>query len=121
MSVEEVKSFRDSGLLPSPRRTRGRSGDRAFHGEHVARLAFIRRALDLEFPREDIARLVDPGVLVVCIDVYRLVERHLQRLKQRADAQIRAIENLERLMDSCPRTGSRRDCPILAALSGSTG
>jgi DNA-binding transcriptional MerR regulator len=120
MSVEDVKRCRDLGLLPSPRRRRGRTDDRGFHREHVDRLRFIARALEHGFLPDAVARLFKPDTLLTCNDVYNIASEQLERVrrdKARADAAIA----LEALMAKCPKVGARRDCPILAAFAGREG
>ena len=63
MSVDEVRAYRAGGLLQAPRRRRSRSGDLAFHAEHVDRLRFIQRALAYGFSAERYA-LVPPFIFL---------------------------------------------------------
>lgn len=121
MSIEDVGSYRDRGLLPPPRRVRGREGDVAFYQDHAERLRFIQRALELEFPLEDIARLVDPQILVTSGDVRELARGHLARLHQDPARWQDAIATLSRLIAACPGTGRRQECAILAYLNGKPG
>lgn len=116
MTIDEAVSYRDSGLLQQARRQRGRTGDRAYHGEHVARLRFIKRALELGYTTADLVRLVDTTRLVTCSDVYAITARRVQQLRQQEDAQLRATA-LEQLAATCPRIGGRDECPILASIA----
>jgi len=59
MSVEDVRFYRDSGLLPPPKRQRTRNDDFSFQVKHVERLRFIQRALAYGFTLENIASFVD--------------------------------------------------------------
>jgi MerR family mercuric resistance operon transcriptional regulator len=59
MSVEDVRFYRDGGLLPPPKRQRTRTGDFSFQVEHLERLRFIQRALAYGFTLENIASFVD--------------------------------------------------------------
>ena len=117
MSVVSVEAFLDARLLQPARRTRGVSAEVAFHEEHIDRLNFIKRALELQFAPEEIARFVAADALMTCNDVYLLTERHLLRLRGMADAKPSAVFTLEQLMDRCARKGSRTDCPIIAAIA----
>jgi DNA-binding transcriptional MerR regulator len=114
MSVEDVRFYRDSGLLPPPKRQRTRTDDFSFQVEHVERLRFIQRALAHGFTLEDIARFVDEHGLVTCNDVYRISLRRLEELRHTGDAK---AANLKKLIASCSGKGGRKDCEILAALS----
>ena len=118
VDVASIRLFEEMNLLPQPRRSRGRSGDSAYHREHFERLAFIKRARDLGLSLETIADLLGVnGGLRTCNDVYQVVQRHLAGLPQPADQPTPAEATLKQLADACPRRGSRYDCTILAALS----
>jgi MerR family mercuric resistance operon transcriptional regulator len=118
VDVVTVRSYEEMGLLPKPRRRRGRSGDAAYHQEHLDRLMFIRRALDLGFPLETIADLAGvEGGLQTCGDVARIAEQHLASLRERiADLQRREAA-LAELVAACARKGSRANCAVWNALS----
>ena len=118
IDIASIRLYEEMGLLPRPRRSRGRSGDSAYHREHFERLAFIKRALDLGFPPETIAELVGVnGGLRTCNDIYQIVQRHLAGLRQGTDQPTAVETTLKNLADACPRKGSSAECTILAALS----
>lgn len=112
----DIRLYADRGLLQPPRRRRSRSGDVAFHNEHVDRLRFIQRALAVGYSLDDIARLVDDHALVTCRDVY---ETTAHRVQQRQAEDPERATCLKELMDSCPRVGGRAACPILSTLGDS--
>jgi DNA-binding transcriptional MerR regulator len=116
ISAENIKLYHAWCLLHEPRRRRGRSGDDAYYQDHVDRLKFIARALAHGFAFDDIRSLVDPDFLT-CGDVYRVAEKRLQNLKQLLGPEAAAVVALEGLLARCARTGGRKDCVILAALS----
>ena len=117
VDVALARSYEEMGLIPRPRRRRGRSGDAAYHQEHLDRLLFIRRALELGFSLEAIAQLAGvKGGLQTCNDVYQIADRHLADVRQRiADLQ-RVEAMLSSLVEACPRTGGSHNCSLLAAL-----
>ncbi len=115
MSKDDVRFYLGRGLLQPSRRRRGRSGDFAYHQEHVDRLRFIARAKALGFSHEDIAAFVDPGLLT-CGDVFRTAERRLRQMKELLGKDAPGVAGLEKLIGRCGRVGSRSDCAILAAL-----
>lgn len=117
VDVALVRSYEEMGLIPRPRRRRGRSGDAAYHQEHLDRLLFIQRALEFGFTLEVIAQLAGvTGGLRTCNDIYQIADRHLSHLRQRiADLQ-RAEATLASLVEACPRTGGSLNCSVLAAL-----
>jgi MerR family mercuric resistance operon transcriptional regulator len=121
VDVALVRSYEEMGLLPRPRRRRGRSGDAAYHQEHLDRLLFIRRALEFGFPLETIADLAGvKGGLQTCNDVYRIADRHLIDLRQRIADLKRVEETLTGLVAACPRQGGSINCSVLAALKQSS-
>jgi DNA-binding transcriptional MerR regulator len=113
VSTRDIRFYADRRLLQPPRRRRSRSGDVAFHGEHVERLRFIRRALAVGYSLDDIGRLVDPNALVTCRDVYETTAHRVHE-EQAKDPERAA--GLKRLMATCPGVGSRTECPILSRL-----
>src|SRR6516164_8298104 len=84
VDVETIRSYERMGLLPKPRRRPGRSGDAAYHQEHLERLTFIRRAVELGFSLEAIGELVGlSGGLRTCGDIYAVAERQLSDIRRR--------------------------------------
>jgi DNA-binding transcriptional MerR regulator len=117
MSLDEVQSYRERGLLQPARRQRGRSDDVAYHQEHLERLKFIKHALVCGFTLDDVVQLVHPSALLTCGDVFALTARRLERMHDSGGADPIAAARLEKLRESCPGIGARRDCPILETLS----
>ena len=115
MSVQEVQSYWDLGLLPSPRRRVGRSGETAYHNEHLERLLSIRRGLELGLLAEEVVRLVEPGPLLTCNDIYKIGMQRLERLREE-NSQPDAIAAVQALLDKCPRVGGRNACPVISDL-----
>src|SRR5258708_16017451 len=76
IEVASIRFYERLGLLPKPRRAVG--GRATYHREHLHRLAFIRRALELGFSLEAISDLLGlHGGLRTCSDVNKIAERHL--------------------------------------------
>jgi MerR family mercuric resistance operon transcriptional regulator len=118
VDVETIRSYERMGLLPKPRRQPGRSGDAAYHREHLERLTFIRRAVELGFSLEAISELLGlTGGLRTCGDVYQVAERALSEIRQRIAELSRMEAALAPLAAQCPRSGSAHDCPLVTALS----
>jgi MerR family mercuric resistance operon transcriptional regulator len=129
VDADTVRVLLQLGVLQPPRLQPGRSGDIAFHREHVERLRFIKRALGVGFHLDDIARLVDPAGLITCGEVYTLASQRLNAMRQTSE-ETRSLEDLIRecrvrsqkgLIRPCPAKGGRKDCRILAKLRGFTG
>jgi len=118
VDVETIRSYERMGLLPKPRRRLGRSGDAAYHTEHLERLTFIQRATDLGFSLEAIGDLLGiTGGLRTCGDVYHVAERQLVEIRRRIADLERMEAALAPLVASCPRSGPVHDCPLIIALS----
>jgi MerR family mercuric resistance operon transcriptional regulator len=117
MSVDDVRFYRDSGLMQPPRRTRGRTDDFAFGAEHVERLEFIRRALACGFSHEDIAGFVDPFALVTCGDVYAIANRRLETMRRSGQGDTPMAACLASLVEQCAGVGPRKDCKIIQGLN----
>jgi MerR family transcriptional regulator, mercuric resistance operon regulatory protein len=116
MGIDDVRFYRDRGLLQPARRRPGRSDDFAFQTDHLDRLHFIARALAYGLTLEDIAQLVDPASLMTCGDVCDLAERRLEQIRQ-SGAEAPGAAALAQLLDDCAGVGSRNDCAILATLA----
>ena len=117
MSIEDVRAYRDQGLLQRARRQRSRTDDFAFQAEHLERLQFIKRALEYGLTADDIARIVDPAALVTCGDVYAVTARRLEQIRQTGGGDTPVAVALTKLLDVCRRVGSRQDCQILGMLA----
>ena len=122
IDVETIRTYRESGLLPRPRRLHSRSAHVAFHREHTERLIFIWRAQKLGFTLDAIGEMLGlDGGLRTCADVSRIAERHLAEVRKRASPEeIGRLESaLVPLLDASPRSGWAKDSPIVVMLSHS--
>jgi len=116
VGVDTIRYYEREGLLPAPRRRD--SGYRDYDDAAVQRLRFIRRAKDLGFSLAEIREL-----LALSNDHEHGVENVRQRARQRRDAIVARIRELQRLqrgltklIDACPGRGDPDNCPILRAL-----
>lgn len=117
VDVSSIRSYEERGLVPRPRRGRGRGGYHGYHQEHLDRVMFIRRALEAGFSLEAMSDLI--GVAEgqgTCDDVYRIAERELVTVRRRIADLRRQEATLLELVDECPATGPGSECPILTAL-----
>ena len=117
MSIDDVRFYRDRGLLQPPRRQRSRTDDFAFQAEHLERLHFIRRSLEHGLTIEDIAQLVDPYALTTCGDVRALADRRLEQMRRSGADHTPEAAALTKLREGCAAVGSRKDCSMLATLA----
>jgi DNA-binding transcriptional MerR regulator len=118
IDVDTIRQYHAFGLLPEPRRRRSWTGDVAYHQEHLDRLVFIRRALEVGFELKAIGELIRlRDGLSTAGDVYEVASRQLERLRAEL-GRLQTIESeIARLTGMCPRQGSRKDCPILGELT----
>jgi DNA-binding transcriptional MerR regulator len=119
-TVPTIRYYEDIGLLPPPRR--GAGGQRSYAEGDFARLTFIRRCRDFDFPIERIRELValveDPER--DCVAAKELAEIHLSAVRTKL-RELRALEkSLSQFATACAAQcagGPTRDCVILDAFS----
>ena len=114
MDVETVRFYEKQGLLPAPERTA--NGYRAYRGEHVERLAFIRHCRSLDMALADIRHLLKlmDRPASDCGAVDELVELQLERVRARL-ASLRSLERqLVALRAHCASGKSTAECGILS-------
>ncbi|MBP2316308.1 MerR family transcriptional regulator [Azospirillum soli] len=115
--AETIRYYEQIGILPPPARTAGNY--RSYDGEHVRRLAFVRRVRALGFPLETVRALLaladQPDR--PCGEVDALVVEQLREVERKiADLQ-RLRAELDRLAHQCRNDGRVADCRIIEALS----
>ena len=118
VEAEAIESYGHLGLLSKPRRTT--DGLLLYPPEEVARVVFIRRALDLGFPAPAIREMIGLGCRnkhPTCGEVHAIAERQLADVRRRRADLERIEQLLTPLVESCPRTTARDDCNIITALS----
>ena len=117
VKTESIRYYESLGLMPPPPRTQG--GHRAYGEDHLKRLQFIRRGLDLGFPMyqvESFLRMAD-GSDACCAEVAEQAEQHLESIRQRI-TDLQALEkSLSATLSQCHR-GDAPECAILDALAG---
>jgi len=120
VSARMIRHYEKLGLLPKA--TRSGSGYRFFGESDLRTLDFIRRARDLGFAVEDIARLMNlwQNRRRRSADVKRLVQRHLRRLEEKSDEIEDMRRALRHLVTHC-HGNERPDCPIIEDLSRGGG
>ena len=83
VAVETIRYYERIGLLPAPRRSRGRH--RLYEPGHVARLEFVRRARQLGYPLAEVRallRLAEEG-RPACAAARAITIRHLAEVRSR--------------------------------------
>lgn len=117
-SVETVRFYEKSGLMPTPRRSPG--GHRIYTESMVERLSFIRRSRGLGFSTQQISELLVliEGGGVSCERVKRLTSGHLRDVQIKIAELKRMETTLAALVEECPG-GEVSDCPIVRELQSS--
>jgi MerR family mercuric resistance operon transcriptional regulator len=114
-NIETIRYYERVGLMPAPPR-RGRY--RNYGGEHVSRLAFVRRARELGFTLDEVRALLGlaAGGQASCAEVRDLAASHLQDVR----ARIADLKRMERALADSVRAceaGQDPGCPLIQALS----
>lgn len=114
--VETIRYYERIGMLPAPARTSGNY--RAYGGEHLGRLSFVRRARGLGFSIEQVRELLGLADQRSrsCAGVDAIARQHLIEVERKI-ADLGAMHReLSTIIDRCGR-GVIADCRIIEALS----
>ena len=114
--VETVRYYEKIGLLPPPARTS--ANYRAYGGEHLARLSFIRRARDLGFTLEAVRELLtlSDDKAQSCEAVDGIARVHLTEIDRKVRDLKSLRSELSRVLGSCSH-GTVADCKIIETLA----
>src|SRR5262245_32919858 len=112
VNVETLRFYERRGLLPEPERLQ--SGYRAYSSEAVSTVRFIKRAQKLGFSLAEVEQLLDlaAGGPDSCDAVQQLTRRKLEELEGRIAALGAMRASLQRLLATCTRPQSERECPL---------
>ena len=118
-TVETIRYYERTGLLPGPPRTGGNY--RAYGQDHLARLSFIRRARDLGFSIEQVKALL--GLADQrdrsCEAVDVIARKHLSEVERKLADLAALHRELTALLGQC-RHGTVAECRIIEALAPAT-
>jgi DNA-binding transcriptional MerR regulator len=115
VDVEQIRSYQELRLLPDPLQRPGQAGEVTYHGEHLELLWFIRRAMALGFGISAVADLLSvKREYGTCGDAYAIAQRTLDDIRSSG---IQPSPDLSRLIETCPRRGGAKDCPLLTELA----
>jgi MerR family mercuric resistance operon transcriptional regulator len=114
VGVETVRYYQRRGLLAEPGRPAG--GVRRYGADAVARLGFIRRAKEVGFSLDEIAKLLKLGETPNCRGARALAARKLELVDSRLQCLQRMKRALRGLIAQCD-TGGERRCPIIESLT----
>lgn len=117
LSAKMIRHYESIGLLTPA--GRGDNGYRHYAEEDLKQLTFIRRARDLGFSLEEIARLLAlwQDRQRASADVKALALEHIASLERRLTEMLALRDSLRELAESC-QGDQRSDCPILRKLEG---
>jgi MerR family copper efflux transcriptional regulator len=119
ISAKMIRYYESRRLIDTPSRTA--AGYRTYSEADVDTLRFIRRARDLGFTVDAIARLLElwRSQTRSSADVKKVAVGHIAELRQRIAEMQAMVRTLERLADQC-HANDRPDCPILDGLAEKT-
>ena len=117
VNPETIRYYERQGLIQKPPRLQ--SGYRAFPGQTVDQIRFIKQAQELGFSLKEIKELIslrnDPKA--TGSDVRRQAEAKLSEIEEKMKALQSIKSELLGLMTICNGPGAIKDCPIIKALS----
>jgi DNA-binding transcriptional MerR regulator len=122
LSVDAIRFYEKSGLLPRPARTQG--GYRLYQDREVTDLEFIQKAQQLGFSLNEIRELfsIQRNPHGVCVHVRDLIAQKLTVVQAKI-TELRKLEmELTAAMRQCRtalrlRSNHRDCCPVLEAIS----
>ena len=114
-TVQTIRYYEQSGLMPEPPRTQGRQ--RRYAQGHLDRLKFIRHARELGFPVDDIRELLRLSAHpdAPCDAADRIAAEQLAEVERKIE-RLHALRTELRRMVAGPH-GSLRDCRIIETLA----
>ncbi len=116
VNVQTLRYYERRGLLREPERLD--SGYRTYGADAVRTVRFVKRAQQLGFSLEEIDSLLHlaAGGPENCDAAKALANEKLAQLEQKIASLIAMKDSLRRLVATCGRSPSRRDCPLLEAI-----
>ena len=115
VNVETIRYYQQLGLLAQP--PRPRQGYRRYPAETVRRVHFIKRAQQLGFSLEEIARLLALEEGESCAKARALAEEKLALIGARIADLTRLRRTLKALVNQCGTGRGKVACPIIETLA----
>lgn len=116
LTAKMIRYYESIGLLSAAHRSD--SGYRLYQTDDLHTLGFIKRARDMGFSLEEVARLLTlwQDRARASADVKALAKAHVDDLDRRIDELTALRDSLQHLVSHC-QGDERPDCPILANLA----
>ena len=116
VSVQTIRYYERSGLLPKP--SRAASGYRLYAHDAVRRLTFIKEAQRLGFSLGEIQDLLSLRMQsgTTCADIRQQARQKIVAVDKKIEDLQRIKSALTKLAAACRGNGPTSDCPILEAL-----
>ncbi|MDX3772996.1 Cd(II)/Pb(II)-responsive transcriptional regulator [Chromatiaceae bacterium AAb-1] len=116
-TVETIRYYEQTGLLPEPLRTAGNY--RLYHAEHIERLHFIRHCRALDMSLEEIRVLLSyrDTPQQACDEVNGLLDQHISKLDQQIADLLQLKQRLQGLRSHCRGENTAESCGILQELT----
>ena len=119
VSVETIRYYERTGLLPQPARTA--ANYRQYSDRHVEQLAFVLNCRSLDMSHEEIRQLLALRARPSsgCDDVNALIDTHIGQVTRRVADLQQLLADLRALRQSCGATRTVQECEILTTLKRS--
>lgn len=116
VNPQTLRYYEQRGLLPEPPRTAG--GFRIYPNEVVRMIRFVKRAQELGFALDEVEQLLHlaRGGPASCDAARALAEARITDLEARIAELSVMRDSLARLIETCTRPSTQRECPLLEAL-----
>lgn len=120
VAVPTLRYYERRGLLQAP--PRRASGYREYPIEAIHVVRFIKHAQTLGFTLTDISQLLElaAGSRRSCRTVRNLAKSRINEMQQKSRMLHAMSASLARLVKTCDRPQSRRECPLLEAIDEAT-
>ncbi len=118
VSVQTLRYYERRGILAEPKRSEG--GYRAYDAQAVRTIRFVKGAQQLGFSLEEIDSLLElaSGGPRNCDAARAMADDKIAQLDAKIVSLSAMRESLRRLVATCDRRPSRRECPLLEAMEG---
>jgi Hg(II)-responsive transcriptional regulator len=120
VTVPTLRYYERRGLLQAPSRRASGYRDYPIEAVHVVR--FIKHAQTLGFTLTDISQLLElaAGSRRSCRAVRDLARARIDEMQQKIRMLQAMSDSLARLVKTCDRPQSRRECPLLEVIDEAT-